>query len=341
MNFSHARVEAVCLSSLYHTETGGQVSHRRCATSKEAEENLLGHLSSVVNRRSVEYLLPMSADSQYERIQAFWRGDGSLEEVHREYTDRLVSCYDRHPQIKDGELMCMRVEDIQRDDELVNAIVLVKLEDPQSFIKVNHQEAGSSVIIDEGYLTGKMGKVSVMLEMETEEGYEVISASESTRPDASYWITDVLSLQPAEATYQPTQQYIDLAKTFIDEHISQEPQVNQAEKHGVLYDAGEFFKKHQQYDDKTWQQEILENKPERIEAWDQHKETYSQRTGETLPDNFGISNLAVKQNNKYFKSVLKLDKNFHVYIHGDRNQIEHGRELDGRKYYKLYYEEEK
>jgi len=86
---------------------------------------------------------------------------------------------------------------------------------------------------------------------------------------------------------------------------------------------------------------VLGEKPERIEAWDQHKTEYSRNTGTALPDNFGISNLAVQQNARYFKSVLKLDKNFHVYIHGDRSQISHGVDPDGRTYYKLYYDEER
>jgi len=41
-----------------------------------------------------------------------------------------------------------------------------------------------------------------------------------------------------------------------------------------------------------------------------------------------------------FKSVLKLDKNFSVYIHGNRNMVEKGEEADGRKFYKLYYDNE-
>jgi len=57
-------------------------------------------------------------------------------------------------------------------------------------------------------------------------------------------------------------------------------------------------------------------------------------------DSFPISNLAVKQQAKIFKSVLKLDKNFHVYIHGDRSMIERGKDEDGKKYYKLFYERE-
>lgn len=38
------------------------------------------------------------------------------------------------------------------------------------------------------------------------------------------------------------------------------------------------------------------------------------------------------------KCVIKLDKNFHVYIHGDRNLIENGAD-DRGKFVKIYYNE--
>ena len=60
-----------------------------------------------------------------------------------------------------------------------------------------------------------------------------------------------------------------------------------------------------------------------------------------LPDRFDISTQAVKKQNRVFKSVLKLDKNFHVYIHGDKSLIERGYdEKTGKKFYKIYYDEE-
>jgi hypothetical protein len=59
-----------------------------------------------------------------------------------------------------------------------------------------------------------------------------------------------------------------------------------------------------------------------------------------LEERFDISSSAVKQQARVFKSVLKLDKNFHIYIHGDRNLIEKGREEDGRKFYKIYFDQE-
>jgi hypothetical protein len=59
-----------------------------------------------------------------------------------------------------------------------------------------------------------------------------------------------------------------------------------------------------------------------------------------IEDSFDIHLSAVKAREN-FKSILKLDKNFHVYIHGRRDLIERGiDELSGKKFYKLYFDEE-
>jgi hypothetical protein len=42
-----------------------------------------------------------------------------------------------------------------------------------------------------------------------------------------------------------------------------------------------------------------------------------------------------------FKSILKLDKNFHIYIHGRQDLIERGfDEAKGKHFYKVYFEQE-
>ena len=41
----------------------------------------------------------------------------------------------------------------------------------------------------------------------------------------------------------------------------------------------------------------------------------------------------------FYKSVIKLDKNFHIYVHGSRQLIEQGEDEHG-KFYKLYFNEE-
>ena len=58
-----------------------------------------------------------------------------------------------------------------------------------------------------------------------------------------------------------------------------------------------------------------------------------------IEDEFGISDSAVKKQARSYKSVIKLDRNFHIYVHGNRNLLEQGEDEKG-KFYKVYYEEE-
>ena len=58
-----------------------------------------------------------------------------------------------------------------------------------------------------------------------------------------------------------------------------------------------------------------------------------------ISDSFAISDSAVKRQARVFKRVYKLDKNFHIYVHGDRNLIEQGEDERG-KFYKVYYYKE-
>jgi len=49
----------------------------------------------------------------------------------------------------------------------------------------------------------------------------------------------------------------------------------------------------------------------------------------------------VKKMESSYKSVLKLDKNFHIYVHGKREYLEKGYDEDkGMNYYKVYFENE-
>ena len=77
-----------------------------------------------------------------------------------------------------------------------------------------------------------------------------------------------------------------------------------------------------------------------IKSFQNFDEIYREENEIELDDNFDISAQAVKKQARVFKSVLKLDKNFHIYIHGNRELIEQGVEKDGRKFYKIYFEEE-
>ena len=100
----------------------------------------------------------------------------------------------------------------------------------------------------------------------------------------------------------------------------------------------QFFKENQHFDQDSFNTEVLHHK-ELINGFEKYKKQYEGESKLILEDNFPISPAAVKKQNRIFKSIIKLDKNFHIYIHGDRNRIEHGEDEKGR-YYKLYFNTE-
>lgn len=86
--------------------------------------------------------------------------------------------------------------------------------------------------------------------------------------------------------------------------------------------------------------EVLQQ-PDIVEAFKDHKEKYERLNGVNLKSNFDISTDAAKKMQKIFKSVIKLDKNFHLYIHGDEGMIERGYDEEvGKNFYKVYFEKE-
>ena len=78
--------------------------------------------------------------------------------------------------------------------------------------------------------------------------------------------------------------------------------------------------------------------PEIIEAFNDYRTDFNKRMDLTAVDEFDVSATAVKKNQKYMRSVVKLDKNFHIYIHAKHDYVERGYDEErSLKYYKLFY----
>ena len=57
------------------------------------------------------------------------------------------------------------------------------------------------------------------------------------------------------------------------------------------------------------------HQPEVMASFNEYKNNFQIEREIEIEDGFAISESAVKKQARIFKSVLKLDKNFHVYIH--------------------------
>ncbi|HEY1006829.1 MAG TPA: nucleoid-associated protein, partial [Sphingobacteriaceae bacterium] len=113
-----------------------------------------------------------------------------------------------------------------------------------------------------------------------------------------------------------------------------------ADKIDLLNKSMDYFKKKESFNMEEFAGEVIGN-PQAIESFRNFKQQYEQEFDSEIPDSFEISSPAVKKQAKVLKSVLKLDRNFHIYIHGDKQLIEKGfDEEKGMNFYKVYFKEE-
>jgi hypothetical protein len=101
-----------------------------------------------------------------------------------------------------------------------------------------------------------------------------------------------------------------------------------------------YFKEKETFDIEEFGNEVIGN-AEGIESFKNYKKNYEQEYESPIADNFEIAESAVKKQARAYKSVLKLDKNFHIYIHGNKDMIEKGYDDDkSMNFYKVYFREE-
>ena len=158
--------------------------------------------------------------------------------------------------------------------------------------------------------------------------------------EALYWIDDFLHVSRRNDSYTKTEKAIELCKTFINEKLPEEFAVNRAEQADMLSQSAKFFKENDSFDIDEFANEVI-CQPNLIDSFKSYRSDFAYERDFELPDNFDISNDAVKRKARMLKSVIKLDKNFHIYIHGNRELIERGTDpVTGMQYYKLLFKSE-
>lgn len=245
-----------------------------------------------------------------------------------------------HPKIKGGELNIAYFTNVVLDDEVVDAIGIYKSETDVPFLKMKFGKAKYNINHEFGFEIKGVDKGCIIFNTNQGTGLKVLVIDNSNKSlEAQYWKDDFLKLKPIVSEFYQTNQFLGIAKNFVTKQLDEDFIVSKADKIDYLNRSVEYFKSHEAFDRREFEQEVFGHKNV-IESFRQFDQTYREQNEITLDDNFDISAQAVKKQARVFKSVLKLDKNFHIYIHGNRDMIEQGVDKDGRKYYKIYYESE-
>jgi hypothetical protein len=129
-----------------------------------------------------------------------------------------------------------------------------------------------------------------------------------------------------------------MCKEFVKNEFSNQFESNAVQRDAIIQDTLNFLKTKNNFDFEEFTNEVIKQ-PEAIESFNNFKSTYQEKYDLEIAENFQISDSAVKKQQRSFKSVIKLDKNFHIYIHGDREKIQLCEDENG-KFYKIYFDKE-
>ena len=244
-----------------------------------------------------------------------------------------------HPQIKSGDLYVVYFSGVSIAGETTDMIGIFKSENTQSFLKATANDGEFFLNYEDGISIDKLDRGCIVMNLDADTGYRIAVIDKAAKADPVYWKDVFLQITPRNDSYHHTKQVMNIAKNFITEQLTEEYECTKAEQIDLLNRSVQYFKENQTFDKQDFEQQIFKDK-DLISSFRKFDEDYRETNELEIGDQFGISGQAVKKQAKIFKSVLKLDKNFHIYIHGDRDLIEQGTDNQGRKFYKIFYEEE-
>ena len=246
-----------------------------------------------------------------------------------------------HPKIKSGELYVCHFNGLQIEGEQLEAIGIFKSENKEPYLTVSQEEKAFEIRYEQEAINiKKLDKGCIVFNSEKEAGYRVAVVDQTNRSEAVYWMDEFLKLKVRNDNYSQTHNIMSACKNFVTNKIDEGFDISKADKIDLLNRSLKYFKEKDHFDMTEFSTEVIAY-PEGIEAFKNYKKNYEDELDTPINNSFSISDVAVKKQARIFKSVIKLDRNFHIYIHGNKDFIEKGfDEEKNLNYYKVYFKDE-
>ncbi len=322
-------------------EEGVRLSDTGTSIKRDALEPLMDFLTSPF--KSGEFfnfsLDPDIGNNEvYEIVKGIFNSQDNFVQDSQKLAQLLYD-HQEHSSIKDGKLLVVRMEEGMLDGEVLDVIGIFKAETLSPFLKIDPTEETFVIDMKEGFDIKSLDKGCIIFDSEPEKGFHVLMHNSKSK-ESGFWGDQFLKVKESSDAYHQTKDLMHIAKDFVSEQMPQEFEVDKAERIALLNKSMEYFQQNNSFNKEEFAAEVFEDEKV-VESFSSFDNKYRQENLMEPTNNFEISAQAVKKQGGVFKSVLKLDKNFHIYIHGDKNLIERGTDDEGRKFYKLYFEQEK
>ena len=260
--------------------------------------------------------------------------------IHEQSKTIATHLYDQslHPHIKPGELYVVYFENIQLNNEKVDAIGIFKSEIKQEFLQFSENENQLKAHLQQGVNLNKLDKGCLIFNVNKEEGYKILSV-DSNRYDARYWLESFLGVDAFEDENFYTKKYLKFCQNFAKDVVL--PAEDKKEEVLFMNRAVNHFAKNNEFEESLFINEVIDN-PDLIPEFKHYKTEQAPKYKIEDLTEFPIANTAVTAARKKIKNVINLDTNIQIKLDFINTEsadkfVEKGWDEEKQMYYYLVY----
>lgn len=237
-----------------------------------------------------------------------------------------------HPNIHDGDLFIGLFENCMVGTETRKVLSIVKIDEREIFLDVKSDQNRMIVNGVDGINVKKINNAAIIVDMGPDEEPAVFIRTRR-KDDVVYWQERFLKIKVTDEEYEKT----DLALQEVKKIILKEESFTNTEKLGLLNKTLDYFRNEEQFQVDDYIDTVFEA-PDEVQR---DVIVNSVKPYETI-----ISESAIEKAEKSYRRKIKLDDNIEIVVNvRDIEQVDElikvgYDEETGRKFYKIYFEEE-
>ena len=278
-------------------------------------------------------------DSVASRVKFLFENPDSFSDEARKIASILQEA-SAHPQVKDGNLYIVFFKNCRFHNEECDAIGLFKAEVMETYIDLVQTPSGIRIERKEGFSTSKIDKGCIICNHNASKGYVMnIVDTVNKNKNANYWADFFLRATLRKDSRFHTKNTLKSVSEFITKELPKEKSISKMEQIDTLNKTMDYLNKHDKFNTGEYSDSVLGDD----ETKSKFREFLSKR-GDDIGDwdNFPISEETVRKSTKFMKRVIKLGKDFSIYVHGDTDLMEKGFDQEkGLQYYQFFFSSEK
>ena len=314
-----------------------QISQQEMQLSQEMAELIQNYfLGSLKSEETYQFYSDsyLSNNEVYTSVNEIFENPDSFL-FESEAIARVLFDSAENPRIQGGELFVVLFEGEKPENTQIG---IFKTEKRESILKFSFKDGNMEIEAEKGVSLGKVDKAALIYNTGKETGYVVAAVDNNKNGDMYYWFEDFLHIKQREDDYFHTNELLMVFKDYVTKQLPQEYEVTKVDQVNFLKSSLTYFMEKEEFKMDEFTSEVLTDE-DVIESFINFKTDYEQDYQMNISEEFEINSAAVKKVKRHFKSVIKLDKNFQIHIHGDKKLLEQGEDEKG-KFYQLYFQKE-